>query len=236
MKILSVDTSSNICSVAILNNETILYEKSLANTLTHSENLMPMIQEALQHINISLEEIDLFACSKGPGSFTGIRIGVSTIKAFSDVYPKPAMGISSLEGLVYNISNSDVPFICPLIDAKHSNVYAALFSRTENTYLLKEKYIADSIENYIEFLKQNYMDQSILFIGDGAETYKEIIKNYFPTAQFVKDSSLNLPNSVSIGKAAYSHYLKKEASSLSPMYLKKSQAERAITEKNIKEN
>lgn len=233
MKILSVDTSSNVCSVAILNNEIVLYEKSIANTLTHSENLMPMIQEALQNLHLLLEDIDLFACSKGPGSFTGIRIGVSTIKAFADVYPKPVFGITSLEGLAYNVQGN-FPHICCLIDAKHHNVYGALFSKTNSLNRLEE-YIADSIENYLLLLKQKYSDKSLLFVGDAAENYKEIICDFFPTAQFSQDFSWNLANSVSIGKAAYFHYINNDICPLSPMYLKKSQAERTIIKKNIKE-
>ena len=107
MKTLSIDTSSNICSIAILDDNKIIYEDFISDKLTHSENLMPMVQKAFDSLPINLSDIDLYACSKGPGSFTGIRIGVATICAFRDFYNKPAIGISSLEGLAYNISSAN---------------------------------------------------------------------------------------------------------------------------------
>ncbi len=99
MKTLSIDTSSNICSLAILADNKIIYEDYIADKLTHSENLMPMIKKAFDNLTINLADIDLFTCSKGPGSFTGIRIGVATICAFRDYYNKKALGMSSLEVL-----------------------------------------------------------------------------------------------------------------------------------------
>lgn len=91
MKILSIETSSNLCGVAILDDTTILKEISLDNGLTHSETLMPIIKEAFDSLNLDLKDIDLIVCDKGPGSFTGIRIGVATAKAFSDSFDIPAV-------------------------------------------------------------------------------------------------------------------------------------------------
>ena len=95
MKILSVETSSPICSVSILEDEHVIYEKTIENSLSHSENLMPIIKTAFDETNLELKDINLFACSKGPGSFTGIRIGISTIKAFVDVFETPEIGRAS---------------------------------------------------------------------------------------------------------------------------------------------
>jgi tRNA threonylcarbamoyladenosine biosynthesis protein TsaB len=103
LKILSVDTSSNICSVAILEDKNLIKEISLNNGLTHSEKLMPIIKQILEELKINLQEIDLLVCDKGPGSFTGIRIGTSTVMAFSDSLNIKSIGISSLEALAYNV-------------------------------------------------------------------------------------------------------------------------------------
>ena len=108
MKILCIDTSSNLCSVAILENNNLINKLELNNGLTHSETLMPLIKELLNTSNLSLKDIDLLVSDIGPGSFTGIRIGVSTVKAFADCLNIPCVGISSLEVLAYNIKNNGI--------------------------------------------------------------------------------------------------------------------------------
>lgn len=146
MKILSIDTSSDICSVAILEDNTVLKELHIDDIKTHSEKLMPLIKNIFDDCKLSLDNIDLIACSKGPGSFTGIRIGIATSKAFSDSQNIQAIGISSLDGLAYNIENKNLT--CSIIDAKNNNVYFGLF---ENK-ILKGEYKACSIDEAIEFL------------------------------------------------------------------------------------
>lgn len=226
MKILSVETSSKICSVSILEDTSIIYEKTIENTLSHSENLMPMIKEAFDKSNLHLQDIDLYAVSKGPGSFTGIRIGIATIKAFIDVYNKPAFGISSLEGLAYNVNDSE--YVCSIIDAKNDNAYCALYQKENHYYTLIDNYLSDSFENIIKALSK-YSELDITFVGDGAIQFKDLIKTYFKNYS-ISDS--NDSNSVSIGIAAFNHYKNSLSidNSLSPMYLKKSQAERLLEE------
>ena len=116
MKILSIDTSSKICSVSILEDTTVILEKHTNDEKTHSQNLMPLIDELFKDTNLTLDNIDLLACSQGPGSFTGIRIGIATIKAFADAKNIPVVGVTSLESLAYNITESGL--IVSLIDAK----------------------------------------------------------------------------------------------------------------------
>ena len=128
MKILAIDTASEICSVAILEDFNLICHLYTDDSNTHSVTLMPLINEILEKNYLSIKDIDLFACNKGPGSFTGIRIGISTIKAFGDVTLKPCIGISSLKALAYLIAKPSDAYVCSLIDAKHGNVYAGLFS------------------------------------------------------------------------------------------------------------
>ena len=174
MKILSIDTSSKICTVCIYEDNNVLIELNNDDERTHSQKLMPMIQKAFESVNLTLNDINLIACAKGPGSFTGIRIGISTAKAFSDVKKIPVVGVTSLEGLAYNLGSSGL--ICSLIDAKNNNVYYGLFefenNELKNTFILS----SDNIENvitYIDTLQTNY--SSISFIGDGAYLYKNLI-------------------------------------------------------------
>ena len=233
LKILSIDTSSKICTVCIYEDNNVLIELNNDDERTHSQKLMPMIQKAFESVNLTLNDINLIACAKGPGSFTGIRIGIATAKAFSDVKKIPVVGVTSLEGLAYNLGSSGL--ICSLIDAKNNNVYYGLFefenNELKNTFILS----SDNIENvitYIDTLQTNY--SSISFIGDGAYLYKNLIvsklSNKFNNITFAEDTK-NLANSISIAKAAYNKYNHGEfgdSNSLVPTYLRACQAERSI--------
>ena len=134
MKILSIDTASDLCTVALLENKNCIKEIIVNDARNHSEKIMPVIQQVLQETNLTLKDINLIVCDKGPGSFTGIRIGVGTVLAFQDCLSIPCIGISSLESLAYNVKQDGL--ICSLIDAKNNNVYFGLF-KLENTHKLE---------------------------------------------------------------------------------------------------
>ena len=175
MKILAIDTSSNICSVSILEDKNIIIEKHNDDEKTHSQKLMPLIHEMFKEVNLTLDDIDLLACSQGPGSFTGIRIGISTVKAFADVKNIPIIGVTSLESLAYNISNNGL--IATLIDAKHDNVYFALYKLDNGIYTQIIEPISDSISNAMQALKA--YSTPITFVGDGAIAHKDLLINEF---------------------------------------------------------
>lgn len=230
MKILAIDTSSSICSVAILEDLNLIYEGFTNDGLTHSQNLMPMIDKAFKESNLTLKDIDLYACSIGPGSFTGIRIGVSTIKAFVDVYDKTSIGITSLESLAYNI---DEEYVCSIIDAKHDNVYYGLFKKDSqtNSYELIVDYSSDNIDACLSKIYE-LCNTNINFIGDGAVIHKDKILDKFNDC-IISTEDLNNQNAISIGKAAYIKFINKlPFSPISPLYLKKSQAEINLSKNN----
>ena len=223
MKILAIDTSSKICSVSILEDNNVIIEKHNDDEKTHSQKLMPLIDELLKESNLTLDNIDLLACSQGPGSFTGIRIGISTVNAFADVKNIPIIGVTSLESLAYNITSSGL--IATLIDAKHDNVYFALYELKDTQYRAVIEPISDTITNVIQSLK-SYTD-TITFVGDGSEVHKDLLSNTFSNCAFASNEQ-NIQTSISIGKCAYNmynsdNYTKKYT--VSPIYLKKSQAE-----------
>ena len=151
MKILSIDTSSSVCAVAVLENSALLKEKTLDGSLTHSETLMPIIQSVFDDLDFDLKDIGLIVCDKGPGSFTGIRIGVATAMAFSDSLGIKSIGISSLEALAYNIKENGV--ICSLIDAKNDNVYVGIFENINGKYILRRNFSAETIYDLLNELK-----------------------------------------------------------------------------------
>lgn len=222
MKILSVDTSSKICAVAILENENVIKENELNNGLTHSENFMPLLDKTLKEANLILDDIDLISCVVGPGSFTGIRIGVASIKAIAQFKNIPIVSITSLESLAYNVDQKcDV--ICSLIDARNNQVYCGIFDSNKE---LLEDYIADDILVIIEKLEKY---NNIIFVGDGQEIHGEIIKEKLGKNN-IQFSDSNEQNGKSCGLCGYHKYLKekdvKNYNTLNPIYLRKSQAER----------
>ena len=235
MKILSIDTSSQNCSVAIVEIAEItgqLSMKTLAlensdDERTHSLKLMPMIKSVFSKTHLTLQDINLLACGVGPGSFTGIRIGIATVKAFCDSQDIPAVGVTSLESLAYSIE--DLGIICSIIDAKHRNVYAGTFHHLSQEYHSIEPPISGDISSILEHLKASVeKDTPLYFVGNGAILYQEEIQKTF-SSQVVHFGSHNVQSAVSLAKCAYQKYcrgLSGDSSVLSPVYLRKSQAER----------
>ncbi len=225
MKILSIDTASDLCTVAVLEDQNCIKEIIVDDARNHSEKIMPVIQQALSETNLNLKDINLFVCDKGPGSFTGIRIGVGTVLAFRDTLNIPCVGISSLEALAYNVEQEGV--ICSLIDAKNNNVYLGLFELKNNEYTQLYDLDFKTIDETIEILKS--YTSPIIFVGDGAITNKNLLETNFENCLFVDKNNLS---SYSLGMAGLSKYKKGIETSLMPLYLRKSQAERALEEKN----
>ena len=231
MKILALDTSGTNCSVSIIDEKKVICDFNLSTGTTHSQTLLPMISEINKFSEIDLKDIDVFACSVGHGSFTGLRIGIATIKGFALSLNKPVIGVPSLVGLAYNISNFD-GIICSVLDARNDNVYAALF-KYEDKPVMVEPYITDTIDVLIEKLKEK--NEKVMFVGDGAVTFKEKFQNSLSEKAYFAPLHLNNQLSTSIAKAALDKAKLEEfdtCDTLMPIYLKKSQAEREAEKKD----
>jgi len=215
LKILCIDTSSNLCSVAIFEDDNLINKLELDNGLTHSETLMPLIKELLSSSNLILKDIDLLVSDIGPGSFTGIRIGVSTVKAFSDSLNIPCVGISSLEILAYNIKNSGI--ICSTIDCKNDNCYFALFELVNGKYKVLEEPCAKSCQEVVNLLEEKYSGKNISFVGDGIPS---------KCTHFYLDIQ-------NLGVAGYNKFINNNrvGEDILPLYLKKPQAQKQLEEK-----
>lgn len=215
MKILCIDTSSKLCSVAVLENTTLINKLELDNGLTHSETLMPLIKKLLESINLCLKDIDLLVSDIGPGSFTGIRIGVATCKAFSDSLNIPCVGISSLEVLAHNITNDSL--ICSTIDCKNDNCYFALYKLEKGIYSILEEPCAKSVDEVLDLLNKQYSNKNIEFIGDGIPLKST-------------NCYLNIEN---LGIAGYKKFISTNNTNedILPLYLKKPQAQKQLEEK-----
>jgi len=224
LKILSIDTSSPICAVAILENNKLIKEISQNNGLTHSEKLMPIIEQLLTDTNLKLKDIDLLVCDKGPGSFTGIRIGVATVKAFTDSLNIPSIGISSLETLAYNIDHTGI--ICSLIDAKNDNCYYGVFQNIDGKISLIDNLSVNEISIILNNLKN--LKSPITFVGDGAIVYKNKILEVFPESQFTSDNDLS---AYKLGLSGLNHFKNNDLSEVLPLYLRAPKAEQLLEAK-----
>lgn len=238
MKVLSIDTATNICGVSIISNKEILCNLDSDTGRTHSENLMPMIQEAFRKTNLSLNNIDLITCDIGPGSFTGIRIGVATAKAFCDSLDIPCVGVSSLEVLSYNLINEvmDKQLVCSIIDCKNSNCYFALYQKKGEFFECLIEPSAESIFDSLSIIKTYIEDSlsgnnSIIFIGDAKKAFHNQINAIFENYSYADDDK-NIINSYSLGIAGIEKYNSGfECSDILPLYLKKPQAQRQFEDK-----
>ena len=234
MKILAIDTASTVCSVSILEDTTLLGDKTINDEKTHSQKLMPLIEQLFNELNLTVNDIDLFGVDIGPGSFTGIRIGMSTIKAFCDIYNKPVCGISSLETLAYSIKpDTEDCLICSMIDAKHDNLYTGFFEYNDNKYIEYQPAKLHSIDNILSDCKS--LKKPIIFVGNGSILFKDMIESKLGhQAIFSNRPEHNKASAFNLGIATYFHYKENQfcySEDLEPMYLKKSAAELQMKEK-----
>ena len=228
MKILAIDTSGPNCSVCILDEEKVLSDFNLNIGITHSETLMPMIDEVCKFSKIDLSEIDVFACSIGPGSFTGLRIGLATIKGFALSLNKKLVGGPTLEALAYNTSNFD-GIVCSVLDARNNNVYAGLYKHENEKLIHIGDYITEDLGTLIEILKKE--NSKVLFVGDGSVNFRKEFEDALGEKACFTPIHLNNQLSSSVAKAALNRALEEKYDDydiLCPLYLKKSQAERTL--------
>ena len=228
MKILSVDSSSVSASVAITENGATLAESFINNGLTHSQTLMPMVEKALKDSGVSIKDIDLFAITNGPGSFTGVRIGIASVKGMADALNKKCMAISTLEVIAEPLKNEDC-IACAVMDARCNQVYTAIF---ENGKRLCEDKAVLIDELGVELKTYN---KKVVFIGDGSVLCYEKLKDVV-TDISVADENIRYIHASSIGRLAEDKIENGEepidSAKLVPYYLRLPQAERELNNKN----
>lgn len=237
MKLLSIDTSSDVCGVSVLEDTKLLCTLDTNTGKTHSENLIPMINEALEKTNLETGNLDLIVCDIGPGSFTGIRIGVATTRAFSDSLDIPCIGISSLEALAYKAikENKDIHYACSIIDCNNDNCYFALYGMQDGNLETLVRPQAQSIEDTLyvvnEYCQDMIPSSNITFVGDGSKKYKNKIKATFQNSNFI-DSKFDNLDSYALGLAGLEKYNSCDIiPEVLPLYLRKPQAQRQLEEK-----
>ena len=225
MKILSVESSAASCSVALSDNGVLIGEEFTNVKLTHSETLMPMVKNILDNTKTDIGAVDVFAVSNGPGSFTGVRIGVAAVMA--DGVGKPCCGISTLETIAYPFFDRNC-VVCSLMDARCSQVYTALFENgkrltPDSAMLISE--LADSLKS---------IDKPIVFAGDGAAVTYEKLSDSFDNI-ILADAQNRYQRASSVAflteKYINSGKLPVSANELLPVYLRLPQAERELKKK-----
>ena len=228
MKILSLDSSAIVASVALCEDGKLLAEYTLNNGNTHSETLLPMVESVLRLWGVTADEIDLFACSSGPGSFTGVRIGAATVKGLAFGRGRPCVGVSTLEAIAENASLHR-GLICPVMNARREQVYCALFRSDGKTLtrLLPDSALA--ITELDELLSA--YGEEVVFCGDGYDvTLPALVKTRpIPTPERLRHQS-----AYSVAQVALRQYLAGDAvtdAELAVTYLRPSQAERTRMER-----
>ncbi|MBM4136734.1 MAG: tRNA (adenosine(37)-N6)-threonylcarbamoyltransferase complex dimerization subunit type 1 TsaB [Nitrospira sp.] len=227
MKILAIDTSTMLGGIAIMDDSSgLIAEVRLNVKSTHSERLMTTIDTTLKQASISLTEIDAFAVAIGPGSFTGLRIGLSTVKGLSYATGKPIVSVPSLEAFAWNFPYCKYP-VCPMLDARKKEVYTALFQWKNDGFIRLINEVALSVDRLLEKIKV-ISDKKILFTGEGAHLYKDIIiemigeQAVFASSEKMVSSPANVAY-LGIKKAVEGKF--SEPVSLIPLYIRRSEAE-----------
>lgn len=235
MKILAIDSSSVTASVAILEDNKIISEFFVNAGLTHSQTLAPMIESALVNSAIEISDIDLFSATIGPGSFTGLRIGLATLKGMALALNKPCVGVSSLLAAAYNLKDYN-GIVCACMDARREQVYNAIFKVNNGKIERITEDRAISIQELEDELSK-YSD-NIKLVGDGAEMcYNSMLDNKkvrnielaFENQRYIRGSM--------VGFASFDAYKRGEISNavdISLNYLRLSQAERMLLENKLK--
>ncbi|PQJ79488.1 tRNA (adenosine(37)-N6)-threonylcarbamoyltransferase complex dimerization subunit type 1 TsaB [Polaribacter porphyrae] len=211
--ILNIETSTKNCSVSIANEGEVLVIKELNNgNYSHAEMLHPFIDDIINKSNISLSDIDAIAVSKGPGSYTGLRIGVSAAKGLCFAFDKPLISIDTLTSLSYSITINQ-GIIVPMIDARRMEVYSAIFDANHQLVREIKADIVDE-ETYLEYLEKS----RVYFLGDGATKCKEIIKH--KNAIFIESK---YPSAREMAKLSFDKYKISDTENVAyfePFYLK----------------
>ena len=236
MKILALDSSGLVASVAILDGETLQAEYTVNYKKTHSQTLLPMLEEVQKMIELQLDTVDAVAVACGPGSFTGLRIGSATAKGLGLALKKPLIAVPTLEALAYQFYGTD-KLVCPLMDARRSQVYTGIyeFTRQEEQPKGLGKFVLHTLQGQcavaVEAVAEqlNNLGREVCFLGDGVPVYREILQKLLTIPYSFAPAHMNRQSAACVGALAEVYYEEgkiQSAAEHQPEYLRLSQAER----------
>ena len=222
MLILGIETSTPVCGVALVEDGTVCAHYTLDLGIHHSEHLFLMIQRVLADRQVALTDLDGIAIASGPGSFTGLRIGMASAKSLCLSAQVPLIGVSTLAGMAFSVGGEGVP-VCAMLDARRDQVYAGVYEFSEGVATAAVQDCAGAIEDVLDRLPQ-----SVLLVGDGAWLHRDIIRDHLGTDAVFVNPHLGRPNAGAI--ALLGRYLAEkeqfvDIDTFEPQYLRASQAE-----------
>lgn len=231
MRVLALDSSGIVASVAVVEDETLVAEYTVNYKKTHSQTLLPMLDEIVKMAELDLGTIDAIAVAKGPGSFTGLRIGSATAKGLGLALDKPLVGVPTVEALAYNLYDVN-GLICPIMDARRKQVYTGIYRYEEHKLVTVKDQMAAGIEELLSML--NEMQEPVTFLGDGVPVFKDIIAENLNVPYSFAPAHLSRQRAGAVGALGvlYAKEGRTEtAAEHKPDYLRVSQAERERAQK-----
>lgn len=231
MKILGIESSSLVASVAVVTDDVLTAEYTVNFKKTHSQTLLPMIDQVADMLDLDLNTIDAVAAAGGPGSFTGLRIGCATAKGLGLSLKKPLIHVPTLEAMAFNLWGSSA-LVCPIMDARRNQVYTGLYHVRHGIEAVKEQSPMDMRE-LADYL--NGRGEPVIFLGDGVSVYRSLIEEEMKIPYEFAPAANNRQRGASVAALGMEYYKKGmtvDAAQFAPDYLRKSQAEREREEKD----
>lgn len=235
MKILGLDSSGIVASVAVVEDDILVAEYTVNYKKTHSQTLLPMLDEIAKMTELDLNTIDAIAVAAGPGSFTGLRIGSATAKGLGLALKKPLVAVPTVEGLAYNLYDTQ-GLICPIMDARRKQVYTGIYRFEDHRLVTVEDRMAVPMEELIT--KLNAYQQPVTFLGDGVPVFKDMIAEKLTVSYTFAPAHVNKQRAAAVAALGLVYYKEgkiQTAMEHIPDYLRVSQAERERAEREKKE-
>ena len=231
MKILALDSSGLVASVAVAEDDVLLAEYTVNYKKTHSQTLLPMLDEIAQMIELDLHSVDAIAVAGGPGSFTGLRIGSATAKGLGLALEKPLVSVPTVDALAYNLFGCS-SYICPMMDARRSQVYTGIYRFEGENFLTVEPQMPLAVEELAA--KLNRLDRDVVLLGDGVPVYRNILDELLRVPHRYAPAHQNRQRASAVAVLAMKYIGEgktETAAQHRPDYLRLSQAERERAER-----
>ena len=231
MKVLGIDSSGLVASVAVVEDDILLAEYTVNYKKTHSQTLLPMLKEIGDMINLDLNSLDAIAIAAGPGSFTGLRIGSATAKGLGLALDKPIIPVPTVDGLAYDLWGTD-KIVCPIMDARRNQVYTGIYEFCDGKLQILENQMAVSVTEIAE--KLNALGREVIFLGDGVPVYRKTLAEVMKIPYSFAPAHMNRQRTSAVAVLGAQYYVQGRAESAmehKPDYLRLSQAERERKER-----
>ncbi|MGO1372502.1 MAG: tRNA (adenosine(37)-N6)-threonylcarbamoyltransferase complex dimerization subunit type 1 TsaB [Senegalia sp. (in: firmicutes)] len=236
MKILVIESSTRVATCAVMDDDSLLGEHIINDNMTHSVKLMPSVASLMENLGLQPKDIDVYAVAVGPGSFTGLRIGIASIKAMAHAHKKKTIAIPTMDALAFNIPFAD-GIIVPMLDARRDRVYCGIYKWVDSKFIVEMEQDVLNIKDLIDLLKKR--DEKIIINGDVKEKYEDMLKEELGERVIFSTKAGQMPRASSVAELALIKFNNNESidyKDLLPEYLRKSQAERQYDEKINKKN